>query len=408
MAGIPLLQVFHRNAISGYFADRGSSRTRSFSFGLALLFASTLMFDLGKHPIMLVVARCLQGTSAGIVYTAGLALLIDTVGQHEIGRWIGFAFSGMSAGVMISPSIAGFIYARAGYHAVFATVLAILGLDFVMRLAVIEKQVAQEWIRDDEERGAFAKVTQDAYGTTGQDEAAKIGGVEAPTHTDVPTANAPSLPPPHRHATFFKETAILLKSRGILAAMYGGFIQTTLICAFDGILPLFVHKTFGWETSGGGTIFLALTIPSLAAPLVGTLSDRLGARMVVLAGMVLCTLTIALLALVHEDTVQHVVLLCGLLALTGVGVTMMLSPLAADLFDIVSRMAKEHDSAFGPKGPFAKVYGLFNSALALGIMLGPALAGFVYEKEGWRATVWALAALCASGIVPIVLFTGKG
>ena len=274
-----------------------------------------------------------------MVYTAGLALLVDTVGQDEIGAWIGFAFSGMSAGVMISPCVAGFVYAHAGYHAVFAAVLAIIGLDFVMQLVMIEKQAAQKWLRVDERANVFG-VPQQSYGTTGQDVksygrrgthptsdvegAAKIPPLESPIRhpgaaiTDNTPSSQHSIPPYQGLATFFKETALMLKSRGILAAMYGGFIQTTIICAFDGILPIFVHKTFGWETSGGGSVFLALTIPSLVAPLVGTLCDRLGARLIVAAGFVVCILTLSLMGLVEENSLQQVVLLCALLASTGI------------------------------------------------------------------------------------------
>ena len=80
----------------------------------------------------------------------------------------------------------------------------------------------------------------------------------------------------------------------------------------------------------------------------------------------------------------------------------MLSPLAADMYDIVSQMGEEHHLLFGPGGAFAKAYGLFNTALALGTMVGPALAGLLYATEGWNVAVWAMAAVCASGVVPVV------
>ena len=81
---------------------------------------------------------------------------------------------------------------------------------------------------------------------------------------------------------------------------------------------------------------------------------------------------------------------------------MMLSPLAADMYDIVSQMGKEHYLLFGPGGAFAKAYGLFNAALALGAIVGPAFAGLLYDREGWNVAVWVMAAFCASGVVPVV------
>ena len=300
------------------------------------MFASTLIFALERSPVLLVVARCLQGASAGIVHTAGLALLVDTVGRNDVGAWMGSALSGMSAGVMIGPFIAGIIYAKAGYLAVFATILIVIGLDFILRLFMIEKQSARKWVVEDK-YGTFSEEPPERYRplnrttifaqeedtidnrTTdlqdvAKDDASNFSDFREPA-TDEPSDRRSG--PREGLVRSLKTTAILLKSRGILAAMYGGFIQVALICAFDSILPFFVHKTFGWETSGGGSIFLALTIPSLAAPVVGIVSDRLGARVVVLIGFTISTLTLALLSLVEQDSIQHVILLCALLAITG-------------------------------------------------------------------------------------------
>ena len=296
------------------------------------------MFALGRDPILLVVARCFQGASAGIVYTVGLALLVDTVGRDEVGAWMGSAFSGLSAGVMIGPFVAGIIYAKAGYFAVFATILAVIGLDFILRLFMIEKQSARKWILGDsygtfsgepyrqyrpingntisaQEEDTVDNRTTDLQDVAEDDECnSSSSGFREPA-TDQPSDHRSG--PRDGLVRFLKTTAILLRSPGILASMYGGFIQVSLVCAFDSILPLFVYKTFGWETFGGGSIFLALTIPSLAAPVVGVMSDRLGARLVVLAGFGISTLTLALLSLVGQDSIQHIILLCALLAMTG-------------------------------------------------------------------------------------------
>lgn len=325
-----------RLAAAGYLADQGSSRKLSFFSGLALLFTSTLMFALGRNIVLLVVARSLQGASAGIVYTVALALLVDTVGRNELGAWMGYALSGMSAGVMIGPCLAGIIYAKAGYLAVFAVILAIIGLDFILRLSMIEKQSTPKWVAEDD-YGTFSGESHRGYRPIDRDTASDqeediinntISGLQDVAEIDALNPSdfeEPATDQPNDHrsspreglARFLKTTATLLKSRGILAALYGGCVQAALICAFDSILPLFVHKTFGWKTSGGGSIFLAITIPSLAAPVVGIMSDRLGARVVVLAGFAISTLALALLSLVRQDSIQHVILLCVFLAITG-------------------------------------------------------------------------------------------
>jgi predicted MFS family arabinose efflux permease len=44
------------------------------------------MLCLARNISLLVIGRLLQGASASIVWTVGLALLVDTVGQNEIGE----------------------------------------------------------------------------------------------------------------------------------------------------------------------------------------------------------------------------------------------------------------------------------------------------------------------------------
>ena len=74
-------------AVAGWFADRSASRQAPLLTGLGLAFVSTLLFCFSKAPLMLVVARVFQGFSASIIYTAGLALIADTVPAEDVGSW---------------------------------------------------------------------------------------------------------------------------------------------------------------------------------------------------------------------------------------------------------------------------------------------------------------------------------
>lgn len=74
---------------AGIIADRLSTRQAPFLIGLFALLAATLMLFLGQTVPVLVVARILQGTSAAVVWTIGLALVLDTVGPENLGKTIG-------------------------------------------------------------------------------------------------------------------------------------------------------------------------------------------------------------------------------------------------------------------------------------------------------------------------------
>ena len=75
--------------VAGWLADRVASRRAPFLLGLVALLAATVMVGLGRALWVLVLARVLQGVSAAVVWTVGLALVMDTVGTERLGVTIG-------------------------------------------------------------------------------------------------------------------------------------------------------------------------------------------------------------------------------------------------------------------------------------------------------------------------------
>ena len=75
--------------VAGYIADKTSSRQLPFLSGLAALLGATVLLYLGQNEAVLIIARILQGISAAIVWTIGLALCLDTVGPKNLGKTIG-------------------------------------------------------------------------------------------------------------------------------------------------------------------------------------------------------------------------------------------------------------------------------------------------------------------------------
>lgn len=68
---------------------------------------STGLFILARSPIVMVVARGLQGLSAAAVWVVGLALIVHTVGKDGIGEAMGHATAGMTLGGMVAPILGG-------------------------------------------------------------------------------------------------------------------------------------------------------------------------------------------------------------------------------------------------------------------------------------------------------------
>lgn len=115
--------LFVGSPIADWYADRTPSRRFPLLLGLVALSASTVLLCLGRTIALLVLGRALQGLSAAIVWSVGLALLVDTVGR-DIGYAMGYVNIAMSAGLLISPAIGGAVYAAAGYYAVYYVAFA--------------------------------------------------------------------------------------------------------------------------------------------------------------------------------------------------------------------------------------------------------------------------------------------
>ena len=322
-------------AIAGFFADRSSSRQAPFLAGLALTFAATILFAASKAPGLLILARCLQGASAGIVYTVGLALLVDTVGREGLGQWMGFVMIGFNIGTLLGPLLGGIIYTRLGYWPVFVVVLAVVASDFLLRIFMIEKPKAAKWtespaqqtttygsipaVYDQEHRPEVAEVTPKGDANTKTDptddpeRASLLSTHSKPSSTSSPASDNDN----GFFASHFPIMVTLLSSKRLMSAVYGSFINTTLTCAFDSVLPLFVKRIFGWGPTPAGLIFLTIAFPSILGPLAGALADRYGPRPVALGGFALATPALALLGLVRDGSVGMQALLCILLAIVG-------------------------------------------------------------------------------------------
>ena len=248
--------------ICGFIADRTKSRQAPLLGGLIVLAGATVMLCLGRSIGTLVAGRILQGASAAFVWTVALALLSDTVGKEQSGQALGYCALSYSLGVLVAPLLGGVVYAQAGYYAVFAMTFAVIALDIVLRLLIIEKKAAKKWLPDEQSPIPPVPDAVELQETTGPlKTSTETGKGMVAAQTDSAAKSSPKRKLP--------TILILMKSRRLQAAFLGTFVPSLSIAAFDSTLPLFVNRTFGWTSLGAGLIFTAILIPSFAGPLLG-------------------------------------------------------------------------------------------------------------------------------------------
>lgn len=300
--------------VFGWVGDKLPRRRALFLSGLLMLLGATTILAFGRHIAVLVLGRILQGLSAAVVWTSGLALLTDIFGQERYGEAVGYAQTSVSVGTTSAPLLGGAVYARGGYSAVSAMSLGTVGFSIALALIMVESKAETGW-----EEPASASSVEGSNNQTATSEVSRIGRSKSSPTTIEPDERSRLLQGNHNEASSANWPAypLLLRSGRVLAAMGGIFTFSFVIVSFEGMIPLFVKETFHWDSTRAALIFLSWVIPSFLGPMAGKASDRLGPRWIAIGGLLFAVPPLIFMRFVTEDSTPNKVLLCGLLTLVG-------------------------------------------------------------------------------------------
>jgi MFS transporter, DHA1 family, solute carrier family 18 (vesicular amine transporter), member 1/2 len=329
--GITLLAVsVPMGAVSDAIGRRGPLVASA--VGLA---GATALFAFSDTLPWLFAARLLQGAADGVMWVAGFALIADLYGPEDRGRVMGYVMSGTSVGVMIGPSIGGWLYEAGGMRLPF---LFVAGLSLVCAA------------------GFFAMT-----------------------------------PPRRDHAVQAPSIWSVLRV-GDVARCAGFVIVTAMTFAmFEPVLPLFYARSLGLSPVRVGLLFGTGAIASAVMPFVyGPLIAKWGARPMTIVGLLLTALGLPLMGLAQGF---RSAMLLTLIEWTATA--LILTPSLAYMAEVTS---------FAGAAAYGIGYGVYNTAWAVGILIGPAAGGFLFERLGferltlgWAPFVIAMTILLAFG-----------
>lgn len=161
-------------------------------------------------------------------------------------------------------------------------------------------------------------------------------------------------------------------------------------------------RTFNWSSTGAGLIFLSISIPSSAAFVVGKLSDKMGTGIFGMGAFLLAAPPFFFMRYVTENTTAHILLLIGLLAVTGFAIVAIQVMSTTETFHIVSDIETRMPGSLGPFGATAQAYAILNIAFAAGEFVGPLVGGSLKEGAGWGGMTLIFSVTC----VPMALLIG--
>jgi DHA1 family solute carrier family 18 vesicular amine transporter 1/2 len=108
----------------GAVSDRVGRKTPMVA-GLVALAAANALFAFADAISWLFAARLIQGAADAVTWVVGFALVADLYGPAERGRVMGFVMAGSNFGLMIGPTLGGWLYETGGMQLPFLSVAAL-------------------------------------------------------------------------------------------------------------------------------------------------------------------------------------------------------------------------------------------------------------------------------------------
>jgi MFS transporter, DHA1 family, solute carrier family 18 (vesicular amine transporter), member 1/2 len=186
--------------------------------------------------------------------------------------------------------------------------------------------------------------------------------------------------PPHASDAHPVKLSTLLRVHDVAVCALTVVLGGGTLSMIEPTFSLFLGDHLGLGPARIGLVIGSGAVVSAALhPVFGRIADRLGSRRLMLAGLVGIGLMLPPLSLISSFVAAMIVW-----AAFTVPIVMMVTPSLAYMADATS--------SAGVKS-FGVAYGVYNVAWALGLLVGPAVGGAVYERAGFPTLMLASAAV---------------
>ncbi|EHK97109.1 putative Uncharacterized MFS-type transporter C18.02 [Glarea lozoyensis 74030] len=229
----------------------------------------------------------------------------------------------------------------------------LLGLDILMRFAMVEKKVAKRYGREYAEDSGTDE--ESASNDEQSDENTRL--LAKPSDEEEENLRNYVLPPKLPRWAPNGFIYILLTSPRLLTAQLVSIAQATVIALFDATIPLLVQDLFNFTPLSAGLIFIPLVLPCLIfGPLAGKGVDRYGVKIFGTLGFLYLAIPIFLLRTVRAGGTPEVVKLAALLAVCAPGISSVSTPSIVEASEVFGKYHAANPELFGPEGPYAKMF----------------------------------------------------
>jgi len=356
-----------------------SGRRRVFAIGLALFSASSAACALAPTVAILIAARALQGAAAAMVMPLSLTILAAAFPPERRGAIVGIWGGIGGLAVASGPLVGGAITQGLDWHWIFWVNVPIGLLATALALTRLTESRGPSTRLD---VPAVALVSAGAVSVVwGLVRAGEVGWLDPMTIATlgIGLAALVGFLLWERRAADPMLPLHLFRSRPFTAAIGTSFLMAGALSAAAFLISQYLQLALGYSPLSTGLRLLPWTAtPLLVAPIGGQLSDRIGRRPILVAGMLLQGIGLGWFASVSSAEVDYRRLVLPLIV-AGVGVSMAMPVAPAAALSAVSR--QDMGKASGVSSSLQRFGSAFAIAVAAAVFaayghLGSA-AGFV-------------------------------
>jgi len=197
--------------------------------------------------------------------------------------------------------------------------------------------------------------------------------------------------PDHHASHDVVPVARLLRNPQVLVCGIVVLLIAATLTMFEPVFVLFIGDRLGIGPARIGTVFAAAALANtLFHPLVGRAADAWGARRLTAIGLIAVSIMLPIVA--QTWSFASSVVFCVLQTMAFALAT---TPSLTFMADATTEAGL---------GSFGTAYGFYNAIWAVGLLGGPALGGYLFERMGFPALVYTWAAVVAATTLALPVF----
>jgi MFS family permease len=340
---------------------------KMYGFGMAMMAVGSLLCGLSQDVFQLILFRFLQGVGGAMIQSSGRTLAFKSMPEGSEGKAQGLMAMSHQFGFFVGPPIGGLIIDLLNWRGIFFLLLlpSLVGmaLSFMTGRSAVESAARS---RSVDYLGALLFLGLTILATMLLDrkiaEVIGTGNQALLILTFVGMlwgflSHEKKTPSPMIDLSFFSISTFGYGSVGLLMACITQGLTTF-------VTPFYLQDVLKLSPTFMGIIFLVPSLLSMVlSPVSGAMTDRIGARFLLITGVIILMVAFLIGAYLRADS--HWIVPTSLLALTGIGSALFNTPSQAVM---VSSLPKEH---------WGIAIGIINGIFGLGHMLGISLSGIL-------------------------------